>query len=296
MKDIFDLKHGIGNEKFFLNQFSKEKRRQKNIVFVNPQLSNKHLYKMFLPVCWFNQIKDSNVATAITNISEFNTESQLFGEGEWKQLTDDMILWATSIVLPFTVQPLVMDLYARIRKINPKADIIYNVDFNFYELSEIHPFRYIFEEQTVIDAVEDNMFHADTILVSSPPLQDYLFRVFEELIETKYAKTIRMSNSESLKIEWFQMFIDKNIVLGNVDYNIQKSISSNEKRPEFFEELSKAANIEIKKVVDKKKATGKVKEGKEYAGKVSNSTKLKKQIKKSSDKKTTTDGAKRKRK
>ncbi len=280
MKNIFDLKHAISNKEYLSSQFSEEKKREKNIVFVNPQLSDKHLYKMLLPVCWFKDKKESPIATAITGLSAFNTESQLFGEGEWNQLTDDMIRWATTIVLPFTVQPLVMDLYARIRNINPKVIIVYNVDFNFYELSEKHPYRYIFEEETVIDAVEDNMYHCDVIMVSNFALQDYLHRVFQELLENKYKDTPRRAYTESLKIEWQQLYTDEAIVMSNVDYVIQKSISSTSKNGgEFLNKLSEVADKQLKK-----ESKGKVKEKKAYKGRVTNDTKLKKQIKKSTEK------------
>lgn len=296
MKNIFDLKHAITNKQYFSEQFSKEKRKEKNIVFVNPQLSNKHLYKMLLPVFWFN-FKESNVATAVTGISEYNAESQLFGEGEWEHLTDDMIRWATSIVLPFTVQPLVLDLYARIRNINPYVTIIYNVDFNFYELKEMHPYSYIFKEEAVIDAVEDNMFHADVILVSNFALQDYLFNVFEELMKTKYRNATRKAKEDSLRIEWLQLYIDNLIVLGNVEFDIQESIPSKEMLPEgienFFDTISKVADEEIKKEAEKKKSTGKVIEMKPYLGKTINEKKLKKAIKKSPVKPTNNGNKKR---
>jgi flagellar biosynthesis protein FlhB len=283
MKQIFDLKHSLNNKEFFEAQFSEENKREKNVVFVNPQLSDNNLYTMILPYFWFN-VKGSNVSAAITKISEFNTEKQLFGDGEWEQLTDDMIRWATSIVLPFTAQPLSMNLYAHIRSVNPNVAILYNVDFDFYNLDLLNPYKYIFDEQTVINAVEDNMFHADVVIVSNVALQEYLYEVFGNLLSTKYENTAREALENFLRIECMPLFIDKEIVLGNVDYTIQETISSREKVPDgrkdFFDKLSSVANEEIKKEAEIKKAKGKVKEKDNYKGKPYNQAKVKKEIKK----------------
>ena len=146
MKSVIDLVRAIGDEKNFDSQFL-TRGYEKNILFVNPQLSKKHFYKMILPFFTL-RLKDQNrtrVKTAITTISKYDPEGQLLGgrEVEVNEKTAKMYQWADFIVFPFTTQPLVSEVYAFIRKINPNAKIMYQIDFDYYNLPEQHPYKYI---------------------------------------------------------------------------------------------------------------------------------------------------------
>ena len=116
MKQIIELKRNLANPDFVMAQF--EKSADENILFVNPSLSGKHLYKMLLPYlhqesgvaiitlennetfktfkrkseanAWISEnikeedyqfygLKEIHKATAITSLSDFSVKEQLLG-------------------------------------------------------------------------------------------------------------------------------------------------------------------------------------------------------------------------
>ncbi len=261
MKNILDLKRAITNESYFSEQFKKN-GTEKNILFVNPQLSENHLYKMILP---FFQLRSEKIQTAITAISEFNTESQLLGEKEW-EITDEMIDWATHIVFPFTTQPLVSEIYSRIRNRNSKVSIFYCVDFNFYLLPESHPFKYIFDEPTVVNDVEDNMYFSDAVIIGNYAFQHFLINIINGLTEGKY-KGLQTPLKD---VRVLTPIVDSEIVLGNVDFEVQDVISANPiHKPEVVELIEKTVVVaEVVKTEDikQKGKQGKIKSVKKQRG------------------------------
>lgn len=259
MKLILDLKLAVTDENFISSQFETS-GTEKNILFVNPQLSSKHFYKMLLPLF---KLRSEKIGTAISSLSEYDTEGQLFGENEWT-LTDQMINWGKDqgvpvyIVFPFTAQPLVSEVYTRIRETNPYANIVYTVDFNFYELGDRHPFKYIFNEHNVISSVEDNMYFSDMVLTSNAGLGQYLILRINELAEKKYSgEATPLRNVKVLRYA-----VDPEIMMGNVDYDIQAAESSTNTvhttaSVQLIEKTTEVAN-EVKKKEEEKK----IKEGK----------------------------------
>lgn len=247
MKTILELTRVIADINYHKQQFQTQ-GNEKNILFINPQLSGRHLYTMLLP----SQIMRSpDVATAITTISKYDPIGQLLG-GKEVELTDEMIDWAEYLVFPFTTQPLVSEIYTRIRDRNPDAKIVYSIDFNFYELSAKHPYKYIFNENTVMNDVEDNIFFADIALVSNTELQKYIVNKCRELIKNKYKGV-----STRLSIGYFPYMIDTKIMFENVDYEIQdlltvKHIPTIEKELKKISEVAKAIKKKDIKKNDKK--------------------------------------------
>jgi len=214
MKDVISLTRAITDEKFYKDMFD-EWGEEKNILFVSPQLSGKHLYKTLLP---YFLLRSEEISTAITSLKKFDQRKQLLGYEI--DLNNHMIQWADFIVFPFTTQPLVEEIYNSIRANKPEMKIVYSVDFNFYELSKNHPYSDIFEEEMVINDVEDNMYFADLVLTNNILLSKYLLEKFKKLVEVKY------ENVESyMGIATMPTMIDTEIVLKNIDYEILKSIS-----------------------------------------------------------------------
>lgn len=207
MKSIIELTKAIGETSSYLQQFNEWK--EKRILFINPQLSGKHLYKMLLPCFALNS---SNTCTAIQHISKYDPKWQLLG-GKEVDISDDIIEWATHIVFPFTTQPLVAEIYSKIRNKNPICKIIYNVDLNFYELSPKHPYYEIFKEESVLSAVEDNMFFADITMVSNYYFRVYLQQKFPEIIKERYA-----NEYTNMGISVIPFFIDSEMVMENIEY------------------------------------------------------------------------------
>jgi hypothetical protein len=214
MKAVLDLVTAISDSDNFERQFNLD-GKEKNILFVNPQLSSRHLYKMIIP---FFALRSEKVATAITAISKYDPEGQLLG-GKEVELNDKMIEWSDFIVFPFTTQPLVSEIYEKIRSVNPDTKIIYQVDFNYYELSQKNPYKIIFEEPSVLNSVEDNIYFSDMVLVSNKVLQDYLLKKIQEVIKEKYDDVI-----PNVQIGCMPIMMDTELFLGNVDYDAEQLI------------------------------------------------------------------------
>ena len=223
MRQIIELKAKIKDRAFFLNQFNQQ--GSKHILFVNPNLSGKYLYKMLIPYFKFPEL--TNIKTAITSLNEFDVQEQLQGYNSVNMInTPDselMISWATHIVFPFSLQWL-PDIYAHIRSLNPVCKILYNVDFNFYELSDKHPLKNTFDIDIVIPNVEDNMYFADTVLVSNELLHHYLIKKLNELVKTNYVKVYRGSSFDQINVNYLPFLMEEKIMLDNVDYNSEDII------------------------------------------------------------------------
>lgn len=216
MKDVISLTRAITDSKFYAEMFE-EWGEEKNILFVSPQLSGKYLYKTLLP---YFCMQSEEISTAITSLKRFDQRKQLLGYEI--DLNNDMIQWADFIIFPFTTQPLVEEIYNSIRQNKPEVKIGYSVDFNFYELPSSHPYNDIFNEEMVINDVEDNMFFADLVLTNNVLLSKYLVEKFSKLVEGKYKGV-----EGYMGIATLPTMIDTEIVLKNIDYDVQKSVSVN---------------------------------------------------------------------
>jgi len=127
-------------------------------------------------------------------------------------LYSKQILWADYIIFPFSVQNL-SPLYENIRYINPEVKIVYNVDFNFYLLSETHPLHEKFNNEETISVLEDNIFFADLCLTTNMELSKYLATKFsDELNETKY-KGIE----SNVEIATLPLLIDEPLIMENIE-------------------------------------------------------------------------------
>lgn len=251
MKPILDLTKAINNYDYFHNQFKKW-GNEKNILFISPQLSGKCLYKTILP---FFSMFSEKVATAINGLGRYDYDEQLLG-CEGYLVSDDMIQWADFIVFPFTTQPLVVEFYESIKNIKPDVKVVFLVDFNFYELSLLHPYKYLFDEPTVLSAVEDNIWFSDICLTSNSELAGFLIDKFRVYSQSKYKNT-----PSDLRVACMPYMIDVEIVLKNVDYepikgvliSNEEHISSTKKHIQEVSEKAdeiKLSNIQSNGVVD----------------------------------------------
>ena len=133
-------------EEFYDAQFEKFSDG-KNILFLNPQLSGKQLYKTFLP---YLGMYNAKIFTALSGVEKYNPREQL--EKLKVTITSKQIIWADFIVIPFTSENLTRgenNTYEAIRRINEQCKIVCNIDFNFYELSDLHPYKDIFTEEAI---------------------------------------------------------------------------------------------------------------------------------------------------
>lgn len=216
MKAILDLTKAIKNNEFYNNQY-KIHGLKKNILFVNPQLSGKQLYKYIIP--YFNLYNDE-VVTSITGVDKFNKDNHLLTDPQDWNLQEREIAWADFIVFPFTTQSL-KPIYDFIRQIDQRigvyTEIIFNIDFNYYELSDLHPFKKHFTNE-IIDIIEQNVINSDIMVVTNALLQEYMIDKFQTLYYEKY------SDSETFfQIVCMPMICDNEIMLENINnYKIEQ--------------------------------------------------------------------------
>lgn len=247
MKSIIELNRAILDDEFYESQFE-EYGTDKNILFLNPQLSGKQLYKSILP---FFYLHSENTYVAITNINKYDPI---------KQLTDIQInisakeiMWADFIVIPFTAVDLSRgadSLYTMIRQINSKCKIAYCLDVNFYELPKKHPFASHINSDAVAN-IESNIWNADICIVNNLAFRDYLMQKLNQLLETTY-KGIRTTVS----ITCIPFLIDSKIVTENVDYDVVNpepvTPHSEETKSKIDKVSDKAEEIKQKDIQDKK--------------------------------------------
>lgn len=219
MKQIIELKRNLANHEYFMAQF--EQQGTERMLFVNPSLSGKYLYKMLLP----HLDKTPGIATAITSLSDFSVEEQLVGYKSLDILSREnaseeqtkMIQWATRIVFPFVAQPL-HEIYDHIRSINPHCTVEFTIDFNCWELSDGHPLKPMFDEDIVLPIVCDNMYFSDAVVVSNEAMRQYLVHLLGDLVKTTYLGVHRAAVNEMIEINHEPFWTSEKIVFENVDY------------------------------------------------------------------------------
>ena len=73
MKSIADVCITLQDKEFYNNQF-KEIHWNKNVLFINPQLSGRHFYKYLLP--YVTMYEFSAWATAVTSIDKYKPNKE----------------------------------------------------------------------------------------------------------------------------------------------------------------------------------------------------------------------------
>lgn len=210
MKEILDIFNESKNPEYLDSQFD-EIHPNKNVLFINPQMNGRHFYKYILP--YISMWELNRWGTAITNLDKYKPNREY--EEVDIPLTSRQILWADYIVFPFGVQGL-KELYEQIRAINPDIRIVFNVDFNYYKLSKLHPSYKIFNSKGAVDRIEDNIFFSDLTIVTNPQLSDVLIDKFSnELKEGKYQSKI-----SRVQIGVLPLVIDDELVMENVEINL----------------------------------------------------------------------------
>jgi glycosyltransferase involved in cell wall biosynthesis len=201
----------IDNEEFFTNQF-KEIHWNKNVLFINPQLNGRHFYKYLMPyLCMYEY---DAWATAITGIDKYKPIKEY--ESVKVPLNSMQILWADYIVFPFTFDDLT-ESYKNLRKINPQVNIVFNVDFNYYELSKQHSLYNDFQDRNAIENIEKNIFYSDLTLTTNTKLTEVILDKLKGLYDTKFK-----GEEIFVSVGTMPLFIDTEVILENVEKNIPR--------------------------------------------------------------------------
>lgn len=218
MKVLNDIFKDIREKDFFDNQF-KEIHWNKNVLFINPQLNGRHFYKYLMP--YLSMYEYDAWATAITGIDRYKPNKEY--ESVKVPLNSLQILWADYVVFPFSFDDL-SEAYNNLRKINPSINIIYNVDFNYYELSKQHPVYKDFQSRNAIDNIEKNIFNSDLTLTTNTKLTEVILDKFKELSESKF------KDQESyVSIGTLPLYLDKVVIMENIE-STMPSLSLEEKK------------------------------------------------------------------
>jgi uncharacterized protein YqfB (UPF0267 family) len=220
MKSILDLSKALNDEQYYFGQF--QEKAEKNILYLDTQLSGKNLYKVILPyMCMYSE----NVYTAIASLSKFDYGSQLSTIDIDERVGEQQILWADFIVINFTSEKLsepraeteeevAPAIYDVIREINPECQIIFMVDFNFYLVDSLHPFYSHVAQEEKLRNIEMNIIKSDVCMVSNLALRKYLLTKLKEVYTAKYSNV-----PTKMKLSCMPLFIDSTIVQKNLDYN-----------------------------------------------------------------------------
>jgi hypothetical protein len=235
MKSVLDLTKAITDDDYYREQFSSG--ADKNILFVEPQLTSKHLYKFILP---FFSFYNERVFTAITGLDKYDPYKQIVGIET--NLNQKQIKWANYIVFPFTTMDLTKEygVYQAIREVNPDAKIVFFIDFNFYDMPNDHPHKELFNFPNALESVEKNILLSDLCLSNNLQLYRFIFKKFNNLASTKYADIEEIP----VRFACFPYFIDTQIVLQNVDFDFNKPESVINK--DIFKKVAEVAD-ELKK-------------------------------------------------
>ena len=220
MKEVMDIFKESRNPDFIDGQIS-EVHWNKNVLFVNPQLSGRHFYKYILP--YILMFEYDVWGTAITSMDKYKPNKEY--EFVEVPINSRQILWADYIVVPFTYQNL-SGLYEKVREINPEIKIVFNVDFNYYLLPKKHPLYDDFKDDKIKNIVEDNIFYSDITLVSNSKLSEYIIDKFKnELKESRY------KNEESnVEIGTFPLLLEEQLIMENVELESPKRENEKELR------------------------------------------------------------------
>jgi hypothetical protein len=254
MKPIRDLEKALNNQEFYKAQID-ESGYVKNILFVSPQITGKHIYKYILP---YFCLLSAKIATAITSVEKYSGQDGL--KKPKSRLFPQQVIWADYIVFPFILSPLggaENSFYQELKKVNPNVKIVYHVDFNFYLLDKMHPYYKLFNKKT-ISIVEDNIYFSDLCLTSNMEFHASILKIVEKLSKTKY-----VDYPPQLKVGNFPILFDTEILLMNVDYDPEKPVViDNRKAREVVQKASESnENKEQKteKIITKKITDGKTK-------------------------------------
>lgn len=159
----------IEYEKLFPEYFNFGSNKIK-VLFISPRMDEAGWYQQILPAIYFSK-KGKYITSCITNISK--SKQELDSTTNKFIVPKILIKSANIIVFPFVHQDLEMP-YKAIRAINPKAKIVYTVDYNFYNVPEKHNQKKVLSDENIILCIEKNIYYSDKVFVPNMNIIDML--------------------------------------------------------------------------------------------------------------------------
>ena len=208
------------NPKLFIESQFSEVNSLKNILYLTPKLNGRDFYRYILPSILLYEEEVCN--TALTGIQRFNDSEIPFIHDV--SISSYQIQWADSIVIPFTVQQLgglnkdgSDSFYDLLRSINPDITIVYNVDFNFYDVPKNHPFYEQFQDEKLIKNIEDNIFYSDITLGTNAKLNQIIMTRMRALAGTRYKEEL-----SHVEVGSAMLLTDKEIIYENITLELDE--------------------------------------------------------------------------
>ncbi len=158
------------------------------ILMVSPELTGTNFYRLILPGMMLNTTP--NYKVAYTSIEPHNPDKRFFQEAA--EVGSREILWARTIVFPFTLHPMA-EVFEKIRNINNDIRITYCIDFNFLCVPQSHPYSKYFTA-TEITKVLKNITAANNVVLINPHMGTPLVRIAEQQGITIDEKTLSCTN------------------------------------------------------------------------------------------------------
>jgi hypothetical protein len=178
------------------------------VLFIHPEATGANFYKIFVP---FWVLKQTNVVnTALSGWSKYNPIKRLRTDERFP-IRSTQILWADTIVFPFTNQPL-KEFYEAVKTINPNCRIVFHVDFDFLDMPQGHPLKDAFDDKSTVYALE-NAVYSDCAVVTNPLLAT---RLMTKAMELGYEL-----NRERLAVQL--LCYDDDVFMRNTSVNMDKS-------------------------------------------------------------------------
>ena len=163
---IKQLYENFSNQENVQKQF--KKTGKKNVLFVTPTITGENFYRIMMP---YASLSRQGYGVALMGVTAYNP-TQSYEKRVTTGLNSKHIIWASTIVFPFTTQPL-KTIFQSIKTVNPNCKIVYNLDYNVFHLPSYHPLKQEITEEK-INSVEENILYADLTLVDNEFLKEYL--------------------------------------------------------------------------------------------------------------------------
>lgn len=167
----------IDYAKLFPEYFNFNSQKAK-ILFVSPRLDENGYYQHILPALYLSK-KGKYVSSCITNINK--SKQELDCNTQKFIIPKLLIQQADIIVFPFVNQDL-EPAYRAIHGINPKAKIIYTIDYDFYNVPNNHSKKQLFQKEENLLLIEKNIYYSDKTII--PNFE--MLRIFNERLANKF--------------------------------------------------------------------------------------------------------------
>lgn len=196
-----------------------------NLLIVDACLKTYDYYSSFLPGITMFECDACNLA--FTNIRKFIQDSVSIN------LSDMEIKWADTIVFPFSTMPLFNDLDFRtkIKEINPKITIVYNVEVDFTNIDFLKQLKKDLKIEATINEIKSKIIEHQKININQ---SDIVISHSNYILE----KTEKNIPGNKSKLKLFPICNDQEFVRQGLKPEMSKTIFRDLKEIKVYVEFS----------------------------------------------------------